>query len=103
MNLWHASIFFLILIEILRTMTETKIRNRIQRKIDHLSTKQLNEVMGIIENYFRERELKSEWDSLPTGVKKDIDIGIKELNEGKGISHAVAMKQIRAKYARKKV
>ncbi|HYV93131.1 MAG TPA: hypothetical protein VE978_15255 [Chitinophagales bacterium] len=84
-------------------MTGTKIRNRLQRKIDCLSTGQLNEVMGIIENYFQERELKSEWEKLPSPVKDDIDIGIKELDEGKGIPHPVAMKQIRAKYARKKV
>lgn len=80
-------------------MTVSDLKLKIFRKIDSLEKSRLEEVYGLIMNYFNNQVDESEWEELSNEQKQGIINAIDEIDSGKGIPHKKVATKIRKKYS----
>jgi len=67
-------------------MKEAALKIDLHDKIDHANAGQLQELYGLITNYFNGKQSVEEWDTLTTGQKKLINKGLEQADAGLGTS-----------------
>lgn len=77
-------------------MNTAEIKLDLFRKLDGLSGEKLQEAYGLLLNFINQNATDF-WDELTPEQQEGIKEGIKELDEGKGISHNEIMLTLRAK------
>ena len=80
-------------------MTIADLKLKIFRQIDSFEKSRLEEFYGILVNYVNGKKDIGDWDKLTDEQKQGIIDAIKEIEDGKGISHEKVMTKIRKKYS----
>ena len=62
---------------------EKELREKVKKYIDEADDTTVQMVCDMLEA----KQEEDWWDELPGGVQQEIDEAVKELDEGKGISH----------------
>lgn len=79
-------------------MNAAEIKIDLFRKLDSLKGSRLEEAYGILLNYINGKNDVDDWQSLTPEQQEAIQLGIDQLNSGKGKSHEKVMSAIRSKY-----
>ncbi len=79
-------------------MTTADLKLKIFRQIDSLQKNRLDEVYGLLMNYFRGQKDIDDWDNLSDEQKQGIIDAVEQLEQGKNISHQKAMTKGRLHY-----
>jgi hypothetical protein len=80
-------------------MTVAELKLKIFRQIDSLEKSRLEEFYGVFQNFINGQKDVSDWDKLTKEQQEGILDAMKEIEEGKGISHKLVMANIRKKYS----
>ena len=80
-------------------MTTADLKLKIFRQLDSLQKNRLDEVYGLLMNYFRGQKDIDDWDNLSDEQKQGIIDAVEQLEQGKNISHQKVMTNARKKYA----
>ena len=80
-------------------MTTADLKLKIFRQLDSLQKNRLDEVYGLLMNYFRGQKDIDDWDNLSKEQKQGIIDAVEQLEQGKNISHQKVMTNARKKYA----
>jgi hypothetical protein len=79
-------------------MSTEELKLQIFRQVDALDASKLKEFYGLMLNYINSSKDITEWLSVTESEKQGIEDAIKELNDGKGITHEQVMTTIKSKY-----
>lgn len=80
-------------------MEEAVLKNELHDKIEHADIKQLNEIYGLLMNYFNSKYDPTEgWDLLPEHHKEQILKGLAEADAGLGTPAKEVIRRTREKY-----
>jgi len=79
-------------------VTTADLKLKIFRQIDSLQKNRLDEVYGLLMNYFRGQKDIDDWDNLSDEQKQGIIDAVEQLEQGKNISHQKAMTKGRLHY-----
>lgn len=79
-------------------MTASDIKLKIFRQIDALDKNRLEELYGVLLNYFNGQKNLDEWEKLTEEQRKGLLDAIEEIDSGKGIPHSEVMEKIHTKY-----
>ena len=79
-------------------MTTADLKLKIFRQLDSLQKNRLDEVYGLLMNYFRGQKDIDDWDNLSDEQKQGIIDAVEQLEQGKNISHQKAMTKGRLHY-----
>lgn len=77
-------------------MNAAEIKLDLFRKLDNLKGEKLQEAYGLLLNFINQNSTDF-WDELTPEQKEAIELGIKELDEGKGIPHHEVMQTLKSK------
>jgi hypothetical protein len=80
-------------------MTVSELKLTLFREIDSLDKSKLEEVYGVLTNYFNGQNDISEWDELSENQKHGILKAIEEVEDGKGIPNISVLEKFRRKYS----
>ena len=80
-------------------MTVSDLKLKLFRQIDTLDKNKLEEIYGVLINYFNGQNDISEWGKLSDNQKRGILDAIGELEAGKGIPNHVVLDKFRKKYS----
>lgn len=78
-------------------MNASDIKIDLFEKLNSLQGSKLEEAYGIFLNFFNSKSNLTEWDELSSEQQKAIDIGVKQLDEGKGKEHSQVIQDIKRK------
>jgi len=67
-------------------------------KIDHADHRQLEDIYGLIINYFNGQEDESEWDLLSEPMQREITESLEQAKAGIGRDAQTVISEIRKKY-----
>jgi hypothetical protein len=76
----------------------TAIRKKLIEEINNASESTVKELYKLHALVKAEKNINTGWSALTDSQKENIETGIKELNEGKGIPIRKAMSQLTKKY-----
>jgi len=79
-------------------MNQVALKNDLIERIEHANNKQLEEIYGLVINYFNKDDIQNGWDTLPAYLQNQITISIEQANAGLGISADEAIKIAGEKY-----
>ena len=79
-------------------MEEAALKLELFDKIEHADIKQLQEIYGLVINYFNGQDILGEWDSLPEYQKERIEESIQQANDGLGTPARDIIQRAREKY-----
>jgi len=79
-------------------MSIEEIKLKIFRQVDAFDSANLKEFYGIMQNYINSKNDTDEWKGVSNAEQTGIEAAIKEIEEGKGISHEDVMNRLRKKY-----
>lgn len=79
-------------------MTTADLKLKIFRQLDSLQKNRLDEVYGLLMNYFRSQKGIDDWDNLSDEQKQGIIDAVEQLEQGKNISHQKVMAKVRTQY-----
>lgn len=79
-------------------MTTAAIRTELHEKIEHADDAQLQEIYGLMNNYFDRQEASEDWDKLPEQHKQLILKGLEQAEAGLGTEMREVNASIRLKY-----
>jgi hypothetical protein len=77
-------------------MSTAELKLEIFRKINTLNTRQLEEALGLIENYINSKSNTEEWEQLSAEQQEGINESIRDLDKDEGIPHSVVMEKNKA-------
>ena len=80
-------------------MIVSDLKLKLFRQIDTLDKNKLEEIYGVLINYFNGQNDISEWGKLSDNQKSGILDAIGELEAGKGIPNHVVLDKFRKKYS----
>lgn len=80
-------------------MSTAELKLDIFRKIDGLDNESLEKVYGYLMNFINSTDDKADWKDLSPQQQEAILIGIKELDDGLGISHDEIIAKYRKEYS----
>jgi len=78
-------------------MTVADLKLKIFREVDSLEKNRLQEIYGILINYIRSQKDIDDWDKLTEIQQQGIIDAIKEIDDGKGLSHKSVIDRMRRK------
>jgi len=67
-------------------------------KIDHADPRQLEDIYGLITNYFNSQDDENEWDLLSESKRKEITDSLEQAKAGIGRDARTVIGEIRNKY-----
>ena len=79
-------------------METAEIKNELHDKIDHADPKQLEQLYGLVLNYFNGQDDIEEWDTLTDYQREQINIGLAQAEAGLGTPAKDVIKNIREKH-----
>ena len=79
-------------------MEEAALKIELHDKIEHADPKQLNEIYGLLINYFNSNDSTGEWDTLSDYRKERINKSIEQANAGLYVPPKEVSDRIRKKY-----
>lgn len=79
-------------------MTTADLKLKIFRQIDSLQKNRLDEVYGLLMNYFRSQKDIDDWDNLSDEQKQGIIDAVEQMTQEKNISHQKVMKKVRMQH-----
>jgi len=79
-------------------VTTADLKLKIFRQLDSLQKNRLDEVYGLLMNYFRGQKDIDDWDNLSKEQKQGIIDAVEQLEQGKNISHQKVMKKVRMQH-----
>jgi len=79
-------------------MNEIAIKNDLIDKINHATDRQIEELYGLVLNYFNEDSEIDSWDKLPVHVQRQITESIEQAEAGLGTPVNEVIKRTREKY-----
>lgn len=79
-------------------MTVSDLKLRLFRQIDALEKNRLEELYGVVLNYFNGQADVSEWNTLTEEQKQGLFDAIDEIESGKGIPNEEIMRKVRSQY-----
>lgn len=79
-------------------MTTADLKLKIFRQIDSLQKNRLDEVYGLLMNYFRSQKDIDDWDNLSDEQKQGIIDAVEQMTQEKNISHQKVMTKVRTQY-----
>jgi hypothetical protein len=79
-------------------MSTEELKLQIFRQVDALEGSKLREFYGFMLNYINGTKEITEWVGVSEIEKQGIEEAIKEMNDGKGISHKEVMDKMISKY-----
>ena len=79
-------------------MSTEELKLQIFRQVDALDASKLKDFYGLMLNYINSSKDTTEWIGISESEKQGIEDAIKELNDGKGISHEQVMATMKSKY-----
>ncbi len=80
-------------------MTAADLKLKIFRQIDSLEGNKLEELYGVITNFFNSQRDLNDWEKLTTAQKQGILDAVDEIDSGKGIPHKTLMGNMRKKFS----
>jgi hypothetical protein len=80
-------------------MTVSDLKLKIFRQIDSLEKNRLEELYGVLTNFFNGQKDISDWEKLTEEQRQGINDAILEIDSGKGIPHEKVMGRIHKKYS----
>jgi len=80
-------------------MTVSELKLKIFRQIDSLEKNRLEELYGVLINFFNGQKDIGDWEKLTEEQKKGIIDAIDEIDSGKGIPHEKILERIRKKFS----
>lgn len=80
-------------------MTVSDLKLKIFRQIDSLEKNRLEELYGVLTNFFNGQKDISDWEKLTEEQRQGINDAILEIDSGKGIPHEKVMGRIYKKYS----
>ncbi len=80
-------------------MSTAELKLKMFRLIDSLDSHKINELYGVVMNFFIARNEEEGWESLSKKEQKDIEDAILELDSGQGIKHEDVISKYRNKYS----
>ncbi len=80
-------------------MTVSDLKLNIFRQIDSLEKDRLEELNGVLINYFNGQKEVGDWEKLTNEQKQGIVDAINEIDDGMGIPHVNMIKNIYIKYS----
>ncbi|HBG70394.1 MAG: hypothetical protein A2W93_09060 [Bacteroidetes bacterium GWF2_43_63] len=79
-------------------VTTADLKLKIFRQLDSLQKNRLDEVYGMLMNYFRGQKDIDDWDNLSEEQKQGIIDAAEQMEQGKNISHQKVMANARIQY-----
>jgi len=79
-------------------MNTAELKLLLFRKIDSLEESKLQELWGIVENYFNKQKGLDDWADLTNEQKQGLYDAIDEIENGKAIVHEDVMTKYRKRY-----
>jgi len=79
-------------------VTTADLKLKIFRQIDSLQKNRLDEVYGLLMNYFRSQKDIDDWDNLSDEQKQGIIDAVEQMTQEKNISHQKVMTKVRTQY-----
>jgi hypothetical protein len=79
-------------------MTTADLKLQIFRQVDSLEKNRLEELYGVMNNFFNEKKDIGDWENLTDEQKQGILDAIEEIDFGKGIPHDMVIAKMRRKY-----
>lgn len=79
-------------------MTTADLKLKIFRQLDSLQKNRLDEVYGLLMNYFRSQKDIDDWDNLSDEQKQGIIDAVEQMTQEKNISHQKVMKKVRMQH-----
>lgn len=79
-------------------MTVSDLKLKLFRQIDSLEKNRLEELYGVLSNFFNEKREIDDWEELTKEQKQGIFDAIEESDSGKGIPHEKVMENMRKKF-----
>lgn len=79
-------------------MSTEEIKLQIFRQVDALDANKLKEFYGVMLNYVNSKKDTDDWIGVNKAEQAEIEAAIKELKDGKGISHQQVMTKLRNKF-----
>jgi hypothetical protein len=79
-------------------MNTAELKLLLFRKIDSLEESKLQELWGIVENYFNNQKGLDDWADLTNEQKQGLYDAIDEIENGKAIVHEDVMTKYRKRY-----
>ena len=80
-------------------MSNEELKLQIFRQVDALDASKLKEFYGLMLNYINSKKDTTEWMGVSDVEKHAIEEAIKQMNDGKGISHEQVMAKMKSKYS----
>jgi hypothetical protein len=74
------------------------LKLKIFRQIDSLEKNRLEELYGVLINFFSSHKDIDDWEKLTEEQKMGISDAIHEIDSGKGITHEIVKEKIRKKF-----
>ncbi|MEI7676406.1 MAG: DUF2442 domain-containing protein [Bacteroidales bacterium] len=79
-------------------MSTEELKLQIHRQIDTLDAPKVKELYGLMLNYINSKKETTEWLGVSEFEQQGIEEAIREMNEGKGISHEQVMSKLKTRY-----
>ncbi|MGD9492857.1 MAG: hypothetical protein AB7V36_05840 [Bacteroidales bacterium] len=79
-------------------MTTADLKLKIFQQLDSLQKNRLDEVYGLLMNYFRSQKDIDDWDNLSDEQKQGIIDAVEQIEQWKNISHQKVMRKVRLQY-----
>jgi hypothetical protein len=79
-------------------MTASELKLDLLQKIEALDKRQLNDIYGMLQNYFNSNETAEEWETLSDQQKEKIELGLRQADEGFTKPVAEVTSKLRKKY-----
>lgn len=79
-------------------MEEAALKNELHDKIEHADIKQLNEIYGLLINYFNSNDNTGDWDTLSDYRKERINKSIEQADAGLYVPVKEVVERVRKKY-----
>ena len=79
-------------------MSTAELKNELHEKIDHADDTQVQQLYGLMLNYFNGLDDVEEWDSLSKFQQDQINIGLEQAEAGLGSPATEVIRSIREKY-----
>lgn len=81
-------------------MTVAELKIDLFRKLDSLEGEKLEEVYGILLNFMNAKIKPEEWNNLTIAQQEAIQLGLEQLEDGKGRNHSLVMNTVRERFLR---
>lgn len=82
----------------LEKMSAKELKLQIHRQIDALDASKVKELYGLMLNYINSKKQSNDWIGVTEEEQQGVEEAIREMNEGKGISHEQVMSRLKSRY-----